>query len=187
MPTRFHLRRKNPTSSRHVQANRRSRDRAPDPAPGQGAGARAAFGAARRASSHQEEGAAAGAARRRHGRGGRQGARLLDLRQCRYRSIPASICTDPRRDGSTIIVVEDVADLWALERAGAMNARFHVLGGTLSPLDGIGPDQLNISALVARVADGGVSEVDHRRQRHRRGPDHRALPHRPACRFRGAR
>lgn len=74
-------------------------------------------------------------------------------------SDPCSVCSDPRRDGSLIIVVEDVADLWALERAGAMNARFHVLGGTLSPLDGIGPDQLNIRSLVTRVAQGGVAEV----------------------------
>jgi recombination protein RecR len=72
---------------------------------------------------------------------------------------PCSVCSDPRRDGSVIIVVEDVADLWALERAGAMNARFHVLGGTLSPLDGVGPDQLNIRSLVSRVAEGGVSEI----------------------------
>jgi recombination protein RecR len=72
---------------------------------------------------------------------------------------PCMVCTDPRRDASTIIVVEDVADLWALERAGAMNARFHVLGGTLSPLDGIGPDDLNISGLVDRLAAGRVSEV----------------------------
>ena len=72
---------------------------------------------------------------------------------------PCMICSDPRRDPTTIIVVEDVADLWALERAGAMNARFHVLGGTLSPLDGIGPDQLNIKALVERIAAGEVSEV----------------------------
>jgi recombination protein RecR len=72
---------------------------------------------------------------------------------------PCLVCTDPRRDPSTIIVVEDVADLWALERAGAMNARFHVLGGTLSPLDGVGPEDLNIGGLVSRVAAGGVSEV----------------------------
>ena len=74
-------------------------------------------------------------------------------------SDPCMICTDPRRDGGTIIVVEDVSDLWALERAGVMSARFHVLGGTLSPLDGIGPDDLNIARLVARVAEGGVQEV----------------------------
>lgn len=72
---------------------------------------------------------------------------------------PCTICTDPRRDDATLIVVEDVGDLWALERAGAMNARFHVLGGTLSPLDGIGPDQLNIRRLVERVAEGGIREV----------------------------
>jgi recombination protein RecR len=74
-------------------------------------------------------------------------------------SDPCTICTDPRRDEATIIVVEDVADLWALERAGAMNARYHVLGGTLSPLDGIGPDDLNIRSLVDRVAKGGVGEL----------------------------
>lgn len=72
---------------------------------------------------------------------------------------PCMICTDDRRDGTTIILVEDVSDLWALERAGAMNARFHVLGGTLSPLDGIGPDDLNISSLISRVAEGGVKEI----------------------------
>ena len=69
------------------------------------------------------------------------------------------ICTDPRRDAGTIIVVEDVSDLWALERAAAMNVRYHVLGGTLSPLDGVGPDDLNMKTLVARVAEGGVNEV----------------------------
>lgn len=72
---------------------------------------------------------------------------------------PCTICTDHRRDPSMIIVVEDVADLWALERAGAMNARYHVLGGTLSPLDGIGPDDLAIAPLVSRVAEGGISEI----------------------------
>ena len=72
---------------------------------------------------------------------------------------PCMICTDARRDSGTIIVVEDVSDLWALERATAMNAKYHVLGGTLSPLDGIGPDQLNIRQLVTRVAEGGVKEI----------------------------
>ncbi|WP_274630452.1 recombination mediator RecR [Arvimicrobium flavum] len=72
---------------------------------------------------------------------------------------PCTICIDPRRDPEMLIVVEDVGDLWALERAGAMNARFHVLGGTLSPLDGVGPDQLNIARLIARVAEGGIREV----------------------------
>jgi recombination protein RecR len=72
---------------------------------------------------------------------------------------PCIICSDTRRDASTVIVVEDVSDLWALERAGALNARFHVLGGTLSPLDGIGPDQLTIGALVDRIAVGEIKEV----------------------------
>ncbi|AQT46445.1 recombination mediator RecR [Bartonella choladocola] len=74
-------------------------------------------------------------------------------------SDPCSICTDPRRDQSTIIVVEDVSDLWALERAGTMQVKYHVLGGHLSPLDGIGPDDLNIAGLVNRVAEGNVKEV----------------------------
>ncbi|MEI9426631.1 recombination mediator RecR [Mesorhizobium sp. Cs1299R1N3] len=74
-------------------------------------------------------------------------------------SDPCTICTDPRRDAATLIVVEDVSDLWALERAAAMNVRYHVLGGTLSPLDGIGPDQLNIRSLVDRIAGGEVKEV----------------------------
>ncbi len=72
---------------------------------------------------------------------------------------PCSVCTDPRREGGTIIVVEDVSDLWALERSADTNALYHVLGGTLSPLDGIGPDDLSIAKLVSRVAEGGVSEV----------------------------
>ena len=72
---------------------------------------------------------------------------------------PCTVCADPRRDGATLIVVEDVSDLWALERAGVMNARHHVLGGTLSPLDGIGPDQLNIKQLIERVAGGEIKEL----------------------------
>ncbi len=74
-------------------------------------------------------------------------------------SDPCAICSDPRRDSSTIMVVETVGDLWALERASILSARYHVLGGALSPLDGIGPDDLNISKLVGRVAEGGVREV----------------------------
>ena len=72
---------------------------------------------------------------------------------------PCAICTDPRRSDATIIVVEDVADLWALERAGSMNARYHVLGGTLSPLDGVGPDDLNIAGLIDRMSAGQVTEL----------------------------
>ena len=72
---------------------------------------------------------------------------------------PCTVCTDDRRDGSVIIVVADVADLWALERAAVLNARYHVLGGTLSPLDGIGPQDLTIDALVSRAHDPAVKEV----------------------------
>jgi recombination protein RecR len=69
------------------------------------------------------------------------------------------ICADPARGTGELCVVADVADLWALERAGAFRGRYHVLGGTLSALDAIGPEELRIPALVARVADEGVSEV----------------------------
>lgn len=72
---------------------------------------------------------------------------------------PCSICQDPRRDSSMIVVVEEVGDIWALERANIISARYHVLGGHLSPLDGIGPDQLNIAGLLSRVAEGDVKEV----------------------------
>ena len=72
---------------------------------------------------------------------------------------PCSVCTDPRRDPSIIVVVGDVADLWALERAHAVAGRYHVLGGTLSPLDGIGPQDLSINALVTRAHDPTVTEV----------------------------
>jgi recombination protein RecR len=72
---------------------------------------------------------------------------------------PCTICSDPRRDPTTIVVVEDVADLWALERAAVINGRYHVLGGALSPLDGIGPEELGIARLVERIAAGGVDEV----------------------------
>lgn len=72
---------------------------------------------------------------------------------------PCTVCTDPRRDGSVIVVVADVADLWALERAGAIDAKYHVLGGTLSPLDGIGPQDLTIDALVSRAHGAEVKEI----------------------------
>ena len=72
---------------------------------------------------------------------------------------PCTVCTDPRRDPSVIIVVADVADLWALERAHAINARYHVLGGTLSPLDGVGPQDLTIDALITRAHVPEVKEV----------------------------
>lgn len=74
---------------------------------------------------------------------------------------PCAICRDPKRDPHTLCVVEDVGDLWALERSGAFKGLYHVLGGTLSALDGIGPEDLSIGPLVARVAqsEGAVREV----------------------------
>ena len=72
---------------------------------------------------------------------------------------PCALCRDPKRDGSVICVVEDVADLWALERSAAFRGYYHVLGGTLSALDGIGPEDLNIPGLLARVNEDGVKEV----------------------------
>ena len=72
---------------------------------------------------------------------------------------PCTICADPRRDGSMLVVVETVADLWALERAAVLRAGYHVLGGVLSPLDGVGPEDLNLTSLVARVAEGRTKEV----------------------------
>jgi recombination protein RecR len=72
---------------------------------------------------------------------------------------PCAICRDPERDSQAICVVEDVGDLWALERTSAFRGRYHVLGGTLSALDGRGPDELNIDKLVAHVRERGVTEV----------------------------
>jgi recombination protein RecR len=72
---------------------------------------------------------------------------------------PCTICRDARRDPKLLVVVESVADLWALERAGVLRARYHVLGGTLSPLDGIGPKDLNLSNLLERVSKDCIEEV----------------------------
>jgi recombination protein RecR len=72
---------------------------------------------------------------------------------------PCTICSDTRRDRSLVVVVEEIGDLWALERAGVVKGIYHVLGGHLSPLDGIGPDQLNIGRLVERARNGEVTEV----------------------------
>src|SRR6201986_1834145 len=72
---------------------------------------------------------------------------------------PCAICRDPRRDPHLLCVVEDVADLWALERAGVFRGRYHVLGGALSALDGITPERLNVAPLLERVKDGAVEEV----------------------------
>jgi recombination protein RecR len=72
---------------------------------------------------------------------------------------PCSICADQTRDGALICVVEEVGALWAMERAGAYRGRYHVLGGLLSALDGVGPESLRISGLAARAHDGAVKEV----------------------------
>jgi recombination protein RecR len=71
---------------------------------------------------------------------------------------PCAICSDTRRDAAVLCVVEDVADLWALERAGVFRGRYHVLGGALSALDGVTPDRLNVGKLLERVKSG-VDEV----------------------------
>jgi recombination protein RecR len=70
-----------------------------------------------------------------------------------------SICRDPRRDGSIICVVEEASDIGAIERSGEYRGLFHVLGGHLSPLDGIGPDDLTIAQLIHRVSQGEISEI----------------------------
>jgi recombination protein RecR len=72
---------------------------------------------------------------------------------------PCSVCRDATRDPAIIVVVETVSDLWALERAGAVKARYHVLGGVLSPLDGVRPEHLAIDALVSRAGQPEVKEV----------------------------
>jgi recombination protein RecR len=72
---------------------------------------------------------------------------------------PCAICADPQRDPALICVVEEVGALWAMERAGAFKGRYHVLGGLLSALDGVGPDALRVGPLVSRAGDGVVREV----------------------------
>lgn len=88
-------------------------------------------------------------------------ARVIDCPTCGNLDTvsPCTLCQDPRRDQSLIVVVEEVGDMWALERAGAANALYHVLGGHLSPLDGVGPDRLNIGKLIERAGSAQVKEV----------------------------
>lgn len=74
-------------------------------------------------------------------------------------SDPCELCEDPQRHADALCVVEESADLAAVERSGGFRGRYHVLGGTLAPLDGIGPDDLHIAALLRRLADGAVREV----------------------------
>ena len=72
---------------------------------------------------------------------------------------PCGLCCDAKRDQSVICVVEDVADLWALERSAAYRGLYHITGGLLSPLDGVGPDDLNIAGLVSRASSADVTEI----------------------------
>jgi len=69
------------------------------------------------------------------------------------------ICSDPRRDGSVLCVVEEPRDIIAIERSGSYRGRYHVLGGAISPMDGVGPDELRVRELVQRLSEGAVSEV----------------------------
>ena len=87
--------------------------------------------------------------------------RLVECRICGNVDTqdPCGICADPRRDQTSICVVEDVADLWALDRAKLFTGRYHVLGGKLSAMDGIRPEDLNIGSLLDRVASGGIDEI----------------------------
>jgi recombination protein RecR len=80
-------------------------------------------------------------------------AKIVECRTCGNLDTisPCTICQDPRRDASLIVVVEEIGDLWALERAGVVNGLYHVLGGHLSPLDGVGPERLNIGRLIERA------------------------------------
>ena len=72
---------------------------------------------------------------------------------------PCAVCRDEKRDPTILCVLEEVADLWALERTASFKGRYHVLGGRLSALDGIGPEDLNISSLVERVERNSISEI----------------------------
>ena len=72
---------------------------------------------------------------------------------------PCAICTDPRRDASVVCVVEEVGDLWAMERSAGYRGLYHVLGGRLSALDGVGPDDLRVAGLVARAQEGSIGEI----------------------------
>ncbi len=88
-------------------------------------------------------------------------ARLSECSSCGNvdTSDPCAICTDPRRDDRALCVVEEVSDLWALDKSRLFPGRYHVLGGHLSALDGIRPEDLNIASLLSRVEAGGIDEV----------------------------
>jgi recombination protein RecR len=88
-------------------------------------------------------------------------ARLTDCHLCGNvdTTDPCAICADPRRDARALCVVEEVADLWALDRSRLFPGRFHVLGGRLSALEGVRPEDLSIDSLVRRIEAGGIDEV----------------------------
>ena len=87
--------------------------------------------------------------------------KIVECRTCGNVDVcdPCTVCRDTSRDATQLVVVAEVADLWALERSGAVSGKYHVLGGVLSPLDGVGPDDLNLATLMERVHREGVSEV----------------------------
>ncbi|MEB3415569.1 recombination mediator RecR [Alteriqipengyuania sp. WL0013] len=89
------------------------------------------------------------------------GERLVECSTCGNvdTTDPCGICADAKRDSRSLCVVEDVADLWALDRARLFTGRYHVLGGKLSALDGVGPEDLNIASLMQRVEQGGIDEI----------------------------
>ena len=92
---------------------------------------------------------------------GEAGARVRACRTCGSldSTDPCAVCADASRDGALLCVVEEVGALWAMERAGAFRGRYHVLGGLLSALDGVGPETLRVDALIGRAGDPGVREV----------------------------
>lgn len=87
--------------------------------------------------------------------------KIVECRTCGNVDVcdPCTVCRDTSRDATQLVVVAEVADLWALERSGAVSGKYHVLGGVLSPLDGVGPDDLNLATLMERVHREGTSEV----------------------------
>ncbi len=100
--------------------------------------------------------------------------KIVECRVCGNLDVcdPCTVCTDPEREAGTLVVVADVSDLWALERSGVLKARYHVLGGVLSPLDGVGPNDLNIASLAERVPREGGARGHPGTRRHGGWPDH---------------
>ena len=94
---------------------------------------------------------------------------------------PCAICRDERRDASLVCVVEEPADLAAIEKSGRFRGRYHVLGGAFAPIDGVGPKELRVAELEARVRRGGDRGGGARHQSQRGGRRHRPLPERDGC------